>query len=164
MQGVLLLPIDTSLEGRDAVYLEIEGEPKGKGRPRFMRVGKAVRTYTPAATRDHEKRIAKIAKDAMGERKPMTGPVIMTVVAHVGVAASWSKNARELALNGYIAPTKTPDCDNVLKLVSDALNGIVYEDDKQIISVNIRKLYSATPGIGVIVEQIDLTPQTRGTH
>ena len=39
-----------------------------------------------------------------------------------------------------------PDIDNVLKAVMDALNGVAYEDDKQVVEVICRKWYSQSTG------------------
>ena len=39
----------------------------------------------------------------------------------------------------------TPDCDNMLKFYGDVANGILYKDDKQIISLNSRKYYDMIP-------------------
>ena len=43
---------------------------------------------------------------------------------------------------GNLNPTKKPDADNIGKVVLDALNGIAYEDDKQVIELRVSKQYS----------------------
>ena len=35
--------------------------------------------------------------------------------------------------------TKKPDADNVLKIVMDGLNGVAYEDDKQVVDATVHK-------------------------
>ena len=52
-------------------------------------------------------------------------------------------------------PVCTPDCDNVLKIILDALNGVVYEDDKQICNVIFSKTYSLVPKISVKIRRIE---------
>jgi Holliday junction resolvase RusA-like endonuclease len=42
-------------------------------------------------------------------------------------------------------PMKKPDCDNIVKIILDALNGVAYTDDKQVVDVRCRKCY-AKPG------------------
>ncbi|MNQ94958.1 Endodeoxyribonuclease RusA [compost metagenome] len=69
----------------------------------------------------------------------------------MGVAASWSKSRRATALAGEILPTKKPDADNVLKAVKDAMNGIVYIDDCQVVDFHGRKRFSDTPRVEVII-------------
>ena len=43
-----------------------------------------------------------------------------------------------------ILPTSKPDVDNVIKGIFDAMNEIVWKDDKQAVDVSIRKRYSET--------------------
>ena len=50
-------------------------------------------------------------------------------------------------------PVKKPDWDNVAKAITDSLNGIVYVDDAQIVSVYVSKRYSAEAGVGVTIRE-----------
>ena len=54
---------------------------------------------------------------------------------------------------GLIRPTKRPDVDNVLKIVCDALNKIVYDDDACIVDAQVRKYYSANPRVEISIEE-----------
>lgn len=130
----------------------VEGEPKGKGRPRFTRTGHA---YTPARTRDYEELIAARARQAMDGRQPIPKgvPVRMTILAVFGVPVSWPKKRRTAALQGVMHHTHKPDLDNVQKAVCDALNGIAYEDDSQIVKVNVEKVYGSEPMVRVFLEE-----------
>jgi Holliday junction resolvase RusA-like endonuclease len=48
------------------------------------------------------------------------------------------------------------DLDNLSKAVLDAMNGIVYEDDKQIVDLRLRKFYSKeSPGLTVKVYPVE---------
>ena len=38
-------------------------------------------------------------------------------------------------------PTKKPDTDNIAKTILDSLNGIAFEDDKQVVALLVKKLY-----------------------
>ena len=44
---------------------------------------------------------------------------------------------------GKLLPTKKPDVDNVAKSVLDALNGVAWLDDSQVVRLEISKSYSA---------------------
>ena len=58
--------------------------------------------------------------------------------------------------SGKLKPCKKPDADNIAKVVSDALNGIVYEDDSQICDLNVKKLYTVQePGVYVYIDRLD---------
>jgi Holliday junction resolvase RusA-like endonuclease len=52
---------------------------------------------------------------------------------------------------GKIRPAKKPDADNIMKAIADALNGIAYKDDSQIVNVTITKWYSDTPRVEVAI-------------
>jgi Holliday junction resolvase RusA-like endonuclease len=125
------------------------GQPIGKGRPRF---GKG-RTYTPARTVNYEKYVAAIASDRMQELKqaPTTGPCSVHIVARMEIPKSWPKKKQAQAENHEISPGK-PDLDNIAKTVLDALNGICYEDDAQVVILSVTKCYSCEPGVMVRVD------------
>jgi Holliday junction resolvase RusA-like endonuclease len=46
-----------------------------------------------------------------------------------------------------MAHTSRPDLDNLIKTVLDALNGIAYTDDKQIVRLGATKAYGTDPKI-----------------
>lgn len=51
-----------------------------------------------------------------------------------------------------IMPTKKPDCDNVAKMICDALNGLAYKDDAQIVNLNVLKAYTSdVPFVAVTI-------------
>jgi Holliday junction resolvase RusA-like endonuclease len=133
--------------GSDPVVIVVPGEPKGKGRPRFSRFGHA---YTPEATRIYEASVAYCAKRAMAGRAWVLDPVCMSVDAFFGIRPSWTKQKKADALCGALRPGK-PDWDNVGKLASDALNGIAYRDDSQVVECCVRKFYSNTPMLRIMV-------------
>lgn len=134
---------------RFSLWFGIRMEPVGKGRPRFTRTGHA---YTPAKTRAAERQIAEAARASMKGRPPFPGPVTVHVSAVFPIPKSWPKKKREDADAGLIAPTVKPDADNVAKLV-DALNGIVFEDDKQVVFLSVMKQYGETPTLALFVEE-----------
>ena len=125
----------------------VPGEPKGKGRPRF---GNG-RTYTPAATVEYERLIATRAAEAMP--CPATElPVHVRVDAYKGIPKSWTRAKRIRAMDGQEIPGK-PDLDNVAKAVLDALNGVVYADDVQVVRLVVTKQYSLEPRLVVTVKE-----------
>ncbi len=52
-------------------------------------------------------------------------------------------------LEGLIHPGKTPDWDNIGKIICDALNGIAYRDDSHIVDGRTIKKYSDQPRVEV---------------
>lgn len=132
------------------IQFTIPGAPVGKGRPRMTRSGHA---YTPAQTRNREAYVKLLATEAMAGAPPLDGPVSVAVEIRCAVPASWPKGRRAEALVGRIRPGK-PDLDNVLKLVLDAMNGVVVLDDKQVAEAAAMKRYDVLPETQVCVEPL----------
>jgi Holliday junction resolvase RusA-like endonuclease len=135
------------------VMFNVPGKPKGKGRPRFARRGNFVKTYTDSKTADYEAQIKVAATAAMGSSEPLESPVSVYLYIRVPIPASASKKAKKAMLSGEVRPTKKPDIDNIAKSYLDALNGIVYLDDTQVISLHCTKVYSSDPGVNVMVRE-----------
>jgi Holliday junction resolvase RusA-like endonuclease len=135
------------------VMYTVYGEPVGKGRPRFAKRGNFVSTYTPLKTKTYEDEIRMMAKAAMGSSEPLETPVTVAIYIRVGIPTSFSKQKRKDALEGILKPTKKPDADNVLKCFLDAMNEIVYLDDKQVVNIHLTKVYSETPAVEIMVKE-----------
>lgn len=138
------------------ITFTIPGEARGKGRPRFARRGNFVKTYTDSKTVSFENLVALFASQAMGARPLIEGPASVRMDIHVGIPASWSKKKRADALAGNLRPTGKPDLDNCAKLTLDALNGVVWRDDKQVAALTVTKQYAETPRTEVAVQEMRL--------
>lgn len=130
------------------IKIELAGPPRGKGRPRFVR--ETGRTYTPAKTASYEGALKFAAQRVMGHRPPLDDALDVLFLAVFPIPASWSKKKRAAALAGEIRPATKPDADNILK-VSDALNEVVWRDDKQIVEATIQKFYGSRPRLVIEV-------------
>ncbi|MGP3789787.1 RusA family crossover junction endodeoxyribonuclease [Pseudomonas sp. B392_1p] len=129
----------------------VPGTPQGKGRPRAARTGRGVRMYTPKKTEEYEALIAREAEKAMQGRELITGPVLLEMRMMHPVPASWSKKKRAAALEGDVMPTVKCDADNCLKAICDALNGVLWRDDTQVVNVSLAKRYDEMPRVEVRV-------------
>lgn len=67
------------------------------------------------------------------------------------IPESYSKKKRALARMGFIRPTVKPDWDNISKNICDALNGVVYSDDKNIVDGAVHKYYSEYDYVDVVI-------------
>ena len=127
----------------DSLLIRINGIPQGKGRPRFTKGGKA---YTPQKTRRYEEAVrgaAMLAAQAQGFVKHDDDtPLEACISAWFPIPASWPKKKRAAARSGALYPVVKPDADNLAKAILDALNGIAYRDDKQVVSCAVRKRYT----------------------
>lgn len=126
------------------VAFVIPGTPVGKGRPKFARRGNFTVAYTPEKTASYENLVKVKAEEAMKGRPAIDGAVAVTIWLWVTPPASWSQKKQRQALSHEILPTSKPDVDNVIKGIFDAMNEIVWKDDKQAVDVSIRKRYSET--------------------
>ena len=131
---------DINLQKINKVEFEVSGQPIGKGRPRFTRTGQV---YTPPKTREYEQRIHAAAWSVMQEQKlePTEKFVHMEIKAFMEIPKSWPKVKRLEAEYGVIKPTCKPDLDNIVKSVGDGLENVVYYSDKQVTSIDAKKVY-----------------------
>jgi Holliday junction resolvase RusA-like endonuclease len=136
------------------VEFTVPGQPVAKGRPRFARRGANVVAYTPAKTVSYERLVALAAKVAMAGRGPSEQPLHLAATISLQVPESWSNRRREAALSGAIRATKRPDLDNYVKGIFDGCNGILWQDDAQIVEITLRKDYARTPGATVAVREL----------
>lgn len=130
----------------------IYGDPQGKQRPRH---GKGF-TYTPKATISYEQEIKQAYMMAhRNEHMFEQGtPVAIRVTACMQIPASTSKKKAALMKCGEIRPTKKPDWDNIGKIVTDALNGLAYYDDAQVVDAHVVKRYAERPMVTVEIEEV----------
>lgn len=135
----------------DEIRFTVPGEPQGKGRARVGTIAGKARMFTPAKTVAYEGLIAIAAQEAMSGNDLFNGPVMVEVLMHCPIRPSWSKKKQAAALAGEIYPTSKPDADNCLKAVCDALNGVAWKDDTQATDIHMRKRFSATPRVEVIL-------------
>lgn len=113
----------------------VNGDPAGKGRPRFTKQGRA---YTPQKTKEYEAKVRQEWIDAGGPY--LDGPVQVHVDALFKMPSGWSKKKRT-EMEGQPCD-KLPDSDNVLKAILDGLQGAAFENDKCVVRCSIQKIWS----------------------
>lgn len=119
------------------------GKPRGKARPRFD--GRHKRIFTPASTADYERLVRQAYISSGGYLLSETEPIKILIIAQFKKAVSSKKDA----------PTMKPDWDNIGKAVCDALNGIAYRDDSQIVHSEVMKVW-ARDGVPKIIVKIEV--------
>ena len=128
---------------------QVHGRPRGKARPRFL-PGRP--TYTPAETVNYETALRWRAKEIWKGRAPLEGPVGLVVTAVIPIPKSWARAKKVLALAHQIRPTGKPDWDNIGKM-TDALKGLVWNDDSQVVDGRVLKYYGDIPFLQVEILQ-----------
>lgn len=125
----------------------IQGKATGKGRPRLGRWG----TYTPQKTVDYEN-LVKFSYLQITNDKLVDCAIKIKIKAYFEPPKSTSKKKyKELIGKPY---TKYPDGDNICKAVCDGLNGIAFDDDKQISEIHVYKKYAKKACTVVEIEEI----------
>ncbi len=97
--------------------ITIPGRPVPKGRPRLGVHGRKAYVYTPPKTKEYEKLVGWVWKCA--GCKPLNGPIAVKL---------------HLFIRG-----RSGDVDNYSKSILDGLNGVAYEDDDQVVELQVRK-------------------------
>lgn len=135
-----------------AIEFSVPGKPVGKGRPIAGRsFGGHITLRTPGKTVNYENLVGWTAAQEMRGKPLIEAAVELWLAVAVEVPASWSKVKRERALAGTEKPATKPDLDNIVKAICDALNGVVWKDDVQVVCLSVAKRYAAAPGVTVKV-------------
>ena len=134
------------------ISFTVPGEPVAKGRPRITRHG----TYTPEKTMNFETLVKYEYINQCGKHRfADNAQLALDVVAYRSIPKSTSKKKRVMMEYGTLLPITKPDWDNIGKSVSDALNGIAYHDDSQVVDARVRKIYSNEPRTVVRIWEIN---------
>jgi Holliday junction resolvase RusA-like endonuclease len=115
-------------------------KPRAKGRPRF---GKG-RSYTDAKTVEAEQAI-RFQLLQLPNLPKFEGPITLNVL----FCLKRPKSAKD-----RLHPVVQYDIDNLLKLLMDACNGLLWNDDGQVCRVAASKLYSANECIQIGIMEI----------
>lgn len=122
------------------VWFKVTGKIRGKARPRVTRRG----VYTPKETKEYEKLIQTAYKCAAEGQYFGDKAVNVEIWAYFAIPKSYTKGKRLAAVWDIIPPTKRPDCDNIAKVVCDALNGTAWDDDAQVVDLHVVKAWTAS--------------------
>jgi Holliday junction resolvase RusA-like endonuclease len=137
------------------VHFIVPGKPTQWQRPAaFLQRGKIVQA-NPKGMAQQQETIAWACRAAMRGQPPMTGPLRLEVLCVYEPPASWPTWKREAALAGQVWKTSKPDHDNLEKQVGDALNGVAYGDDAQIVRSSCAKRYGRPERTEVRLSRVD---------
>lgn len=136
-----------------SIELTVPGNPQGKQRAKTFKKGDFAGAYTPAKTVNYETYIKELFAIKYPDFMPLEGPLMLQFTAYVSIPASTSQKKRAMMLEGSIIPEKSPDIDNILKIIMDALESVAYKRDSQIAIGIIVKLYSERPRVELKIDQ-----------
>lgn len=127
----------------------VKGQPKGKGRPRFTKNG---HVYTPESTRIYEEEI-KIRYKEKYKNEMLDGNIAVEVFINKKPASYLGIKKYNKLLGKYC--NIKPDTDNVVKAVLDALNGVAYADNKNVVEIYAVKKYSTESSVVVRLYELE---------
>ena len=122
--------------------LRVYGLPVAQGRPRAFKLPSGqIRVYDPAKSKDWKRTVMAQALVVKPERL-LDGALEGEIDFYLPRPKSLPKRV------AY--PIKKPDVSNLLKGTEDALRGIIFADDSQIVTLRITKHYAidgSPPGV-----------------
>jgi len=108
--------------------------------------------YTAPKHRAAMAEVVLFARRAMAGKPLMVGPLEMVVT----FVFPWPKStsAKRRLMPEYELKDTKPDSSNLLKLIEDALEGIVYMNDSQISDHHVKKRYGSRPEMRVEISTL----------
>lgn len=131
----------------------IESTPQGKARARtfYDQRARKMRSITPEKTKDYES-LVRWSYTAAGGKYYGDSLISVEIRAYYPIPKSYSKKKKELCLKSR--PTTKPDLDNCAKAILDALNGVAWHDDSQVVSLTVDKFYGEFGRVIVAINEI----------
>ena len=127
----------------------VPGPARGKARPRVTRAG--AHTYTPDPG-DYAARVRDYGMVARLEAGwEMTDePVLLDIHVLRAMPTGWSRSRRE-SMDGSLALPR-PDAVNIAAAICDALEGVFYVNDAQVVRLTIDKRWGQTSQTTITVD------------
>lgn len=131
------------------IELTIYGIATAQGRPRFFRRGNFVGTYDPDKSHNWKDYVRSCVLNELKHRPLLETALLMRIAFFLPRPKTLPKKV--------MWHTKKPDLDNLAKAVKDALKGICYRDDSQIISLLTTKAYAGDrPMVVITIDEAKL--------
>lgn len=130
--------------------LNIGGEPIAQGRPRFSTIKGFTRAFDPKESRNFKQVLQAIAREKMAGEPQMEGALCLYLKVHRVPPQSWPKYKRKRAIECHEGICSKPDLDNYVKIVLDALNGVLFKDDSAVVKICTSKRWAETPGMQIL--------------
>ena len=149
----------TTIEFRVYGIPQTKGSAKGFAVPNKQKPGK----FRTIITNDNKKN-KPWAQTVSGEAQrhrvdgcPFEGPIVLEMVFLMPIPKSLPKRAPAFML-------KKPDVDKMTRSVKDALSGVLYIDDKQVVHTDVKKMYCEAPGVMVRLRHLTLADDPDGAY
>ena len=131
------------------MHFTVEGHCVGKQRPRMVNGI----VYTPRTTREYESKVLDAFVQAENDLDYL-GAIEAYITIYVPMPTGWSRKKKMAHMNTRPIDIRTPDLDNVAKSILDALNGLAYKDDKQVVSLSVSRVWGTEEHVDVDLSNI----------
>lgn len=144
---------DETQRDKSMLSIIVNHEPVGQPRHRISTRGIYARMYLPSS--DPVYAFKSAIRAAIGKPVKISGAV--EIVVNAWFPRPKSKMWKRKPMPAY-RHTSKPDADNVLKAVLDALNGIAWVDDAQIVTATVRKFVccgASSPRVEIVISSVE---------
>ena len=129
----------------------IPGNPVAQGRGRIVRIGQNARIADPVKSREWKAYVKAVAAEH-APATPSSKPIYLSL--RFDFMRPKSRKRDRFVVT-------RPDVDNLAKGIMDAMNGIFFEDDRQVASLGVLKAYTkadGAPGVYVHLSDMEQVP------
>lgn len=127
-----------SAAGPPVLSFTVHGTPAPAGSKSVSRAGRVF--DNSRKSRPWKTQVAQAAGDAMAGRPLLQGPLQLHATFY-RKRPQGHTGARGLKPGAPAYPTSAPDTTKLLRAIEDAMEGVVYTNDAQIVDQNVRKRY-----------------------
>lgn len=141
------------------IAFTVHGIPAPAGSKRgFVRAEHVIITDDSRRSRPWKAQIADAAAQAMLAAPLLIGPLVLEATFYMPRPKGHyrtGRNADLLRAGAPLYPTVKPDTTKLLRALEDALTGIVWRDDAQVVNQWVRKMYGEPARVEVRIAQLD---------
>lgn len=138
----------------------VHGSPVGKARPRAAVINGFARVHNTKENQQYESYVIDQYLSQIGEVEHV-GMIKISILVYYSIEKAHYKKKGLNAVGlekekNVIRPTKKPDIDNIAKIIMDALNGVAYKDDAQVVGLTVEKYYfNGLPSVEIEIRSGD---------
>lgn len=147
----------------DKLEFTVIGKPQPAGSKRAFPIRRGGRVVGVATTDDNKRSkpwqaiVSSAALDALAEGEQLRGPLLLKIDFYLARPAGHygtGRNAGTVRSSAPTFPVTRPDATKLVRGIEDALTGIAWRDDAQVVSQLVRKLYGTPERAEVLVAAI----------
>ena len=147
-----------------SIEFNVIGTPKPAGSKRGFafhrkngRLGVAITDTSGTPGREWRALVQDRARQALGDTPALEGPLRLSVTFWIARPKSHFNAKGIVRSSSSKTPWGKPDATKLVRAIEDALNGIAWRDDAQVVTQHVFKRYGAVAGATVrIAEEVEV--------